>query len=157
MNTANRILFFLFFVGLWCAVSMGLSLIGGWFELASVYPLPRTFEGTRWHFRSANMRFGSHYGSCLTVGADPTGLFMKTLFLFRLGHAPLFIPWNSISIREVRYFLIFPRVQFRFQNAPSIPLYLSVGLGRRLREAAGSAWPVDRYDPGAAIQESLRA
>ena len=103
------------------------------------------------------MRWGTHYGNCLTFGADQTALFVSVLFPFRCGHPPLFILWSEISVRHTRYFYIADRVELRFRRVPTIPLYVSPALAEDLRAFAGSAWPQGDQDPGAAIHDSLRA
>jgi hypothetical protein len=80
------------------------------------------------------------YGSCLTVGATPRGLYLAALFIFRIGHPPLFMPWTDISIGEQRGWW-FNYVVLRFRRAPSIPLQVSEQLGRCLADRAGPAWP----------------
>jgi hypothetical protein len=157
MKDLIPILVLIAFAGFFAGFSFLISLITGWHELGKIYALSGNFEGKRWHFQNGNMRFGSHYGACLTVGADSTGLLIAVISPLRIGHPPLFIPWSEISVVDVRYFFALSRTQFRFQKAPKIPLYLRLPFARQLREAAGSSWPGDRGDPGAAIQESLRA
>jgi hypothetical protein len=157
MENISPILFLILFAVFFSGVCFIISLMSGWHELANEYPLTGTFQGQRWHFRSANMRWGFHYNGCLTLGADQSGLFVSVLFPFRCGHPPLFIPWSDVSVRDTRYFYIFSMAEFRFQRAPSVPLYLRPALAQRLQGAAGSEWPGNPKDPGAAIQESLRA
>lgn len=73
-----------------------------------------------------------------TFGADETGLYMSVLLPFRVGHAPLFIPWAEIqvssSIRGGRKLLL--------GRQESIPLLISVSLADKIKSAAGQAWPV---------------
>ena len=62
--------FVIFFVLLWCTVSFVLATIGGWRRLAEAYRFEGTFEGSRWRFTSARMRWGVNYNGCLTIGAN---------------------------------------------------------------------------------------
>ena len=83
------------FILLWCAVIFLIAALSGWMDLASRFHLTSTFTGSAWRLQRARMRWTSHYGSCLTVGADMTGLNLATLFLFRVGYPPLLIPWRA--------------------------------------------------------------
>jgi hypothetical protein len=85
----------LFFVG-WAGVSYLLSMLGGWSRLAEYYRLESDFQGERWKFQSASMRLGVNYNNVLTIGVNSTGVLLEVLFLFRMGHPPLFIPWSDI-------------------------------------------------------------
>ena len=157
MQNTSPILGFISVAAFFSVICFLISFLTGWHELAGEYPLSGTFQGQRWRFRSAKMRWGTRYGNCLTFGADQAGLFVSVVFPFRCGHPPLSIPWSEISVRQKRYFLNFERAEFRFRRAPLIPLYVSPALAGHLRAAAGSAWPQGGQDPGAAIQDSLRA
>jgi hypothetical protein len=102
MDPRNPELFVLAFVGLWIGVGLLVAYLGGWATLAKVYRHSDEFRGERRRFQSARMRWGINYGSCLTVGATPRGLYLAALFIFRIGHPPLFMPWTDISIGEQR-------------------------------------------------------
>jgi len=157
MQNISPILGLILFAVFFSVICFLISFLTGWHELAGEYPLSGAFNGQRWRFRSANMRWGTHYGNCLTFGADQAGLFVSVVFPFRCGHPPLSIPWSEISVRQTRYFFNSERAEFRFRRAPSIPLYVSPALAEDLRAAAGSAWPQGGQDPSAAIQDSMRA
>lgn len=82
-----------------------LAQIGGWSELAQKYRTDNTFIGSwkGWQFGTFG---GVKYKQCLWVAAAPEGLYIKTgpLFLFRLFHPPLLIPWSAINSIEEREF-----------------------------------------------------
>jgi hypothetical protein len=124
---------------LFIAVSLLISVIGGWRSLASAYLLSDPFPAGRWWFQSARMRFGLAYNGCLIVGADQRGLYISIFFLFRIGHPPLFIPWQDVSISFGRS-KWFGGVTLRFKNEPQVPFRISETLAKRLRAVAGSAW-----------------
>lgn len=127
-------------VAVWVAILNVLARVGGWATLAEVYPAAGLFEGDRWWFQSAQLRWRVNYGGVLTVGANPRGLYLSVLLPFRIGHPPLFIPWTDISINE-RKGLGASYFEFRFRRAPGIPVRVMERLGRRMAEAAGRAWP----------------
>jgi len=124
------------------AVVVGLSIshISGWALLAQRYRCEGGFAGDRLRFRSAAMRYSSHYGNCLTMGANPQGLFLSMSVSFLVGHPPLFIPWSEITVRRGR-FLWSIYVELRLGREPAIPLRISEGLASKLAAWAGGSWP----------------
>ena len=140
MDTPNVELFVLAGVGVWIGIGLLISRVGGWAALATVYGHSGEFRGDCLRFQSARMRWGTNYGNCLTVGANPLGLYLSVLLIFRIGHPPLFIPWMDISISEQKG-RWFNSVVLRFRRAPSIPLQVSQQLGRWLANRAGTSWP----------------
>jgi hypothetical protein len=96
MNQYFPVVFPLFFVGMWIISTYWVAFMSGWRLLAKRFRLQGTFTGQKWTMQSARMRWLSQYNNVLTVGADSTGLFMATMFLFRTGHPPLFVPWSGL-------------------------------------------------------------
>ncbi len=87
------------------------------------------------------MRWGANYNNCLIIGADPTGLYLSTLFFRRIGHPPLFIPWPEISLRGRRKILFVEFVEFRLGREERIPFSIRAGLADKIRPAAATSWP----------------
>lgn len=116
------------FIGMWLGICFLLSAIGGWNRLAVQYATSPFGIGKRFRFRSAQFG-GVSYGSCVIFGASTQGLSIAVLPLFRIGHAPLFIPWRDVSAREVKTWL-FPSVELRFAKVPDV----SVRIWRRLAD-----------------------
>ena len=72
----------LFVPFIWILVSFIISRVGGWSLLARVYLAQAdTLDGDSWRFQSIQMRWGTNYGNCVTVRADPLGLGLSVLFL----------------------------------------------------------------------------
>ena len=140
MDTPNVELFVLAGVGVWIGIGLLISRVGGWAALAIVYGYSGEFRGDCLRLQSARMRWGTNYGSCLVVGANPLGLYLSVLFIFRIGHPPLFIPRREISMSQQKG-RWFNSVVLRFRRAPSIPLQVSEQLGRWLADHAGISWP----------------
>jgi hypothetical protein len=129
----NPIVFLLFWVAMWCAICLTLSVWGGWYVLAKYYRATQPFSGKLWHFRSASFfRNGamrpSSYGGCLTFGASTEGLYISTMLPFRLGHPPLFVPWSDIGGIETYHQLFLSAVRFRFKKVPFVACKISNGL-----------------------------
>ncbi len=122
------------FVLLWLAISLIVSRVGGWATLAQDYRAGSDFLGARWRFRSISLRLGTNYNGVVTVGADPTSLFLSCIFLFRLGHPPLLIPWPEISVEHERRMFL-KLVTLRTSRHPSLPIRMSARLFERLEAA----------------------
>ena len=130
----------LFVLGLLFLLGHLIARLGGWTTLSALYRFQGSFLGTCWRFQSAQMRWLLGYNNCLTIGANPQGLYLSMLFLFRVGHPPLLIPWTDISIHS-RAGRFSRSVEFRFVQAPRIPFRVSESFCRKIAEAAGTAWP----------------
>jgi len=124
------------FVALWITVGFIVSLIGGWRSLAERYRTDRVFPAHKRWMQSAQMRFLCGYNHVLTLASDSNGLYLATFFLFRVGHPPLFIPWNEIKIGEVRLLLLIKMRTLRL-GPDAIPLRVSERLAQFLLEPRG--------------------
>jgi len=78
--------------------------------LAKSYPArdAATLDGETWRFQSIQLCWATNYGNCVTVRTNSVGLGLSVLWLLRLGHPPLLIPWADITIHglveEVAFF-----------------------------------------------------
>jgi hypothetical protein len=131
------------FVLFWCAISFFIAAMSGWMTLAKKFRVTSAFTGVTWGFQSARMRWTSRYGSCLNVGADPVGLKLSIMFLFRPGHPPLFIPWNEILVEKRSQILFSRQVKLLLGREEQIPLLISGRLADRIQAAAGTNWPIE--------------
>jgi hypothetical protein len=137
------ILFLIFFVTLWCAIAFCVSRISGWALLAKRFRMDLTFPGQTWGWQSARMRWGCNYNHCLSFGADPSGLYLSIMFLFRVGAPPLLIPWPEVTVWRRRKVLFFRFVEFRLGREEQVPLMMRARLADSLQSAAGPNWPVE--------------
>ena len=124
----------------WVAVSLIISYTGGWNSLAHIFRCREAFSGLQCGWQSGQMRWLAHYRNCLTLGANPQGLYLAVSFPFRLAHPPLLIPWNEISLTRKRLLFV-PMVRFQLGRELSVPLWVREPLANRLSEAAGTLWP----------------
>jgi hypothetical protein len=106
------------FAGMWCAVSLLLSRMGGWFRLAQEFPAHAQPSGRRF-IMQGGMVGRVQYSGCLTIYSSPEGLYLSVLFPFRLAHPPIFIPWGAIQGARLRRFLWSESVVFNV-GAPAI-------------------------------------
>ncbi|MCA8831264.1 hypothetical protein [Hymenobacter pini] len=92
------------FVGFWAAICWVISL-NGWRQLAQHFRAhgePPAKADSFW-MQAASMRevgavgLGASYRGVLNISCSPAGLGLSVLFLFRVGHPPLLIPWSAIG------------------------------------------------------------
>jgi len=133
----------LFFPLVWCLVCFLIAQLSGWAALSRKFRSTGASPSQSWGMQSARMRWGANYGSCLTVGAEPAGLYLATLLLFRIGHPPLLLPWPEVSVRRRWKMLFFRYVQLQLGREEQIPLRISGRLADRIQAAAGQNWPVE--------------
>jgi hypothetical protein len=128
-------------VGLWCLVVAIVSFVGGWFRLSRKFRLVGSFDGVSEGLQSGQMRWLTHYGSCLRLGTNRDGLYLAVLFLFRFMHPPLLVPWSEIKVRRKKRWLFGEYVTFTMGSDLGIPLRISGRSASMLRDAAGVHWP----------------
>ncbi len=127
--------FAIFFAALWCAVGFLISLLTGWFALARRFHDQAEpygdFKADGPFFYTVYMRYWSHYSGVIRLTAAGDALYASVLFLFRIGHPPLRIPWNEIEFgREKRVWRNF--VVLTLGNQEHIPVRISERMARNL-------------------------
>ena len=115
--------------------------MGGWHLLAQRFRTDSEFEGTVYQWFYATMRWGVHYNGALKVGGNVEGLYVAAIFLFRMGHPPLFIPWSEISVEKSRWLNLFVSVTLTLGRAEQVPFRISRSMAQKLCIAAGAVWP----------------
>jgi hypothetical protein len=82
------------FVAFWCLIVKILSL-QGWQRLAQY----QVFHPMEWRSTTLGVARlnGIRYKNVIQAGAQPEGLSLKAMFMFRIGHPPLLIPWSAIG------------------------------------------------------------
>jgi hypothetical protein len=93
------------FVGMFVLVAYMLSK-RGWSDLVSKYRFPEDFSGERVGITSASIN-GVNYNNCLLLKYNEQGIYLKPIFVFRLFHAPVMIPWNEIkAVRDKKVLFV---------------------------------------------------
>jgi hypothetical protein len=80
---------------IWCGVVYVISLSSGWQSLAKTYSTSDFPEQTK-PCSAVFSRF-SNYNHTLQYAENSEGLYLKTHWLFKIGHKPLFIPWHDVQ------------------------------------------------------------
>jgi hypothetical protein len=123
------------FVGVWVLLSFLFSLMDGWHALSrrfrrSSEPYGETRSAGPFYYR-VRMRFGMGYGGVVRLTAGSDALYLSMLFLLRIGHPPLCIPWNEIKFSRTK-FLWLRYVALTLGAQERIPMRISERMARKL-------------------------
>jgi hypothetical protein len=110
-------LFPLVFVALWCFVCLLLSFVGGWRRLALSYATDQPPRGTPFCWQSGTIGF-VQYRNCLNFDVAEEGLYLSAVWLFRLGHRTLLIPWSAINDVQQQQIFWYAFTRFRVGTPP---------------------------------------
>jgi hypothetical protein len=122
-----------------------ISRISGWSLLARRFEATEPFVGEFWGWQSARFRWGCNYNNCLKVGASPEALYLAMPWLFQMFHPALLIPWSEIEVEKGKT-LFWEYVQLRIGREEPVTVRISGKLASRLRQAAGSGWPLYKVE-----------
>lgn len=128
--------FVLAFFAAWMAViCLLISILTGWHTLAKRFRAQAEPYGeTRTVgplFCTVYMRYWGHYSSCVRLTAAEDALYLSVLFLFRIGHPPLRIPWNEIQFGRDK-FLWRHYIVLTLGNEEKIPMRISERMAGKL-------------------------
>ena len=123
------------FVAFWCAIGYFVSFLTGWLALARRFKKQSEPYG---EIRSAGpffytlyMRFWGHYSSVIRLTAAGDALYASGLFLFRIGHPPLRIPWDEIRFGRTKFFFR-TYIVLTLGNEEKIPMRIPLRMARNL-------------------------
>ena len=126
---------FILIPAIWVVITFVSSLTGGWFALSERFTRHSEPSGeTRsagFLFYSVFMRFRGNYSGIIRFTTAEDALYLSVFFLFRLGHPPLRIPWEEITVVRDR-FLWNDYVVLTLGNAEQIPMRMSESLAYKL-------------------------
>lgn len=98
-------LFPIFFIGMWILVTFVIAKMG-WAALVENYQFDDTFTGEKIGLISASIN-SANYKNSLILKYNDEGIYLKPIFLFRLFHKPVLIPWKEIKdIRDKKILFI---------------------------------------------------
>ena len=96
-------LFPVFFVGFFVLIMFILSK-RGWADLVDKYRMENSFQGHSIGIISARIN-RVKYSNSLILKYNQDGFYLRPIFIFRLFHKPIFIPWKEV--KDVRAKKIF--------------------------------------------------
>jgi hypothetical protein len=108
------------FLVFWPLLCLLIAKLGGWAGVAKRYAARRWPEGAHFTGQSLQIAPATNYGGCVRVTFSREGLWLAPIWLFRLGHRPLLIPWDLVGAPVERRVLGVRQV------------YLPIQAGRRL-------------------------
>jgi hypothetical protein len=134
-NFLATLIIVIIFIAFWCAIGYLVSFLTGWLALARRFIKQSEPYG---EIRSAGpffytvyMRFWGHYSSVIRLTAASDALYASVLFLFRIGHPPLRIPWDEIRFGRTKFFFR-TNIVLTLGNAEKIPMCISLRMARNL-------------------------
>jgi len=111
------------------------SFLVGWHTLAKRFTAQSDPTGEVHsagpHFYSVYWRYWTHYGGIVRLTAAADALLLSVLFLFRIGHETLRIPWNEITFSRTKFFWK-NYVVLILGNEEKIPMRISERMARNL-------------------------
>ncbi len=135
--------FIIAFPLLWGFISFLISHLSGWQKLARYYAIGTTdFASPQISWQSLLMGrivlFTASYTSVVNIGVDKTNLYLSCVWLFRIGHTPLRIPFEEIEITDTN-FLFLSVKRLVTKQCPNIKIYMRPGLVRKIEKFAVAA------------------
>ena len=125
----------IFFIALWCAIGFLASFVSGWFALGRHFKRQsEPFGETKTAgpiFYTVYMRWWGHYSNAIRLTAAPDALYASVLFLFRIGHPPLRIPWDEVRFGGTKFFFR-TYIVLTLGNEEKIPMRISLRMARNL-------------------------
>lgn len=112
-----------------------ISVLSGWYKLSQHFraqsePYGQTKSAGPF-FYTVYMRFWGHYSGIIRMTAAEDALYLSILFLFRIGHPPLCIPWKEIQFGRTK-FLWRKYVVLTLGEQERIPMRISERMARKL-------------------------
>jgi len=133
------VVFPIFFIGLWLAVTTVLGRASGWKFLQGAYPDRIETPLVRLQLQSGSMggRWGMpvNFNGCLRYDVCPTGLRVAIWRIFGWFQQPFFVPWGHITAEEKKM-LFLTGIRLRFTGWPDGELIIRRRTFERMVEAA---------------------
>ncbi|GEM_PF-644924 len=89
-------------LGLWCLGGWTVAIMGGWARLADRHRAGSRPSGHVFRFQSMSLGRFTGYGNMLTMIVAKEGLYLAPIFLWRVGHPPLLIPWGEFAAAQAK-------------------------------------------------------
>lgn len=89
------------FIGIFLGIMYGMGHLSGWKKMSGIYPFVAMGGFSAQSTESVFVKFArfskSQYNGSMRAIATAQGLVLRHIFLFKLGHPTLLIPWNEIQ------------------------------------------------------------
>ena len=96
----------LYFVVSWALICYAISFVSGWHTLAKAFrtdsPPSDKLRTAGPFFYTVYMRRWTRYTCVLRMTATANGIYLSAALLLRIGHPPLFVPWEQIEISHAQ-------------------------------------------------------
>ncbi len=126
----------------WCLVVWAIAKVSGWQQIARSYPMTQKIPNEKTiGLQSLRIGLFSQYNNSITYGFSDQGMSLQVLSIFRLGHPPIFIPWEDLLAQETRIFKTFPMIRLILVKEPNRKLFLRPKQVERFAKLAGDYWP----------------
>ena len=79
------------------------------------------------------------YENCVTLKITDQGLHLSLIFIFRIGHPPLLVPWEEIHVEKYKGWLT-EYAKLTLRQVPQTPIYFSKSLALEINEQRGGDW-----------------
>ncbi len=129
--------FFVLFPLLWVCISWLISHVSGWRNLARHYAIDQPGQVSKPRMRQQSVSMGyapfsaARYSGVVNIGIDGIALYLSTIWLFRVGHKPLRIPFEDIEISDSQ-FLFLKMKRLVAKQSPNIKIYMRPGLVQKI-------------------------
>lgn len=122
----------LWFVFLWVVTIWIMAYATGWRRLAAVYGKRPLQFPICWQGQHLTLRKWGGYNGIIIVCADGEAVTFDLPRLFRIGHAPITIPWHEITVVATQK----RSVKFQTQRAPTVSIAISRDLAAKFDEVS---------------------
>jgi hypothetical protein len=125
-----------YFAAIWCLSSYAVSWFSGWHALISSFRATSEPYGDVLtagpFFYTVYFRWWCHYGSAIRMTAADDALYLSVIFLIRIGHPTLRIPWDEIKFSRDSWLFMKSCVRVTIGREEQIPMYISDRMARNL-------------------------
>jgi hypothetical protein len=119
----------------WCFICFVTSFMSGWLTLSRRFRKQSEPYGATMSvgplFYTVYTRYWAHYSSIIRMTAAEDGLYLSVLFLYRVAHPPLCIPWNEVKISKKKFVWRW-YVVLTLGEQERIPLRITQRMARKL-------------------------
>ncbi|GEM_PF-4686481 len=107
--------------------------LSGWQRLANCYPRNAEQEGISLGRSSIRLNW-ARYRNSVMLSVTEEGLVMQQVALFRLGHAPICIPWSQLVFEKEEGGFYGKAQRFQIQGPEPMSLLLQDKVVQRMQE-----------------------